>query len=270
MMYCPQFQSLTTFRKLGPTERIHYRDKLREARYAALADAEGFGLICFALESLGLRLLEKEATLEKYRSHIGELAAESPILTDLPDKFPSKFKSFSALYQIVKKARNDAMHLGAYARHATTAAIELCIGLEESLMMNSARIVGDLMVTSPVIVESWQPVASARQLMLMHSFSFLPVRMNDSWWLISELCLAKYLEANFSTKRDCLGQTIEVAKSNGLEMIHIKDEELLQVNTAVSDVLQRSSVTNCTMLWLVVDAAKPSHLVGVLTPFELM
>ena len=36
---------------------MHYRDRFREARYAALADAEGFEAICFALEALGLRLL---------------------------------------------------------------------------------------------------------------------------------------------------------------------------------------------------------------------
>ena len=30
-------------------ERIYYRDQLRAGRYAALADAEGFYSICFAL-----------------------------------------------------------------------------------------------------------------------------------------------------------------------------------------------------------------------------
>ena len=38
-------------------ERLHHRDQLRDARYAALADAEGFPIICFALEALGVRLL---------------------------------------------------------------------------------------------------------------------------------------------------------------------------------------------------------------------
>ena len=32
-------------------KRLHYRDGLRAARYAALADADGFEAICFALEA---------------------------------------------------------------------------------------------------------------------------------------------------------------------------------------------------------------------------
>ena len=54
----------STSRDLEPHERVHYRDRFREARYAALADAEGFGAICFALEALGLRLLGKQGVLE--------------------------------------------------------------------------------------------------------------------------------------------------------------------------------------------------------------
>lgn len=35
---------------------IYLRDSLREARYGALADAEGFQQMCFAIEALGQRL----------------------------------------------------------------------------------------------------------------------------------------------------------------------------------------------------------------------
>ena len=106
------------------------------------------------------------------------------------------FSSFDSLFDLVKTARNDAMHTGVYARHATAAAIELCIGLETALMnvANMPRtIVKDFMVKSPIIVESWQPVAFARQLMLTHSFSFLPVQRDGKWMLISEGAIAKYL-----------------------------------------------------------------------------
>lgn len=85
-----------------PQERIFYRDRLREARYAALADAEGFGAICFALEALGLRLLKKQAALGSYREKILEQALHSLVLVDAV--FPSRFKSFEALYTIVNNA----------------------------------------------------------------------------------------------------------------------------------------------------------------------
>ena len=261
----------STSRDLEPHERVHYRDRFREARYAALADAEGFGAICFALEALGLRLLGKQAVLEQYKPKIAACAANSPVLTELPDRFPSRFKSFEALYRTVQTARNDAMHIGAYARHATEAAIELCIGLEEALMADVERTVGNVMVTSPMTVEPWQPVAHARQLMLMHSFSFLPVRLDASWWLVSELGLAKFLGVNGETKRANLGMTIQAAKTAGMELVELNDEaDLLRADTPIADVLQRSKVQDGPMLWLVVDDKHPDHLAGVLSPFELM
>ncbi|UJB64398.1 hypothetical protein YS110_06375 [Acidovorax sp. YS12] len=256
-------------RELGQDECVHYRDRLREARYTALADAEGFGAICFALESLGLRLLGEQAALERYKPRIAVRARKAPVLTALAMSFPSTFKPFDALFRTVQAARNDAMHTGAYARHATDAAIALCIGLEDALMADVERTVGNLMVASPVTVMQWQPVAHARQLMLMHSFSFLPVRLEGSWSLISELGLAKYLGAA-GTKRARLGETIEHARAAGLELVQLRDEDLLRVDMPVDEVLQRSRVRDGPMLWLVVDKERPEHLAGVLSPFELM
>ena len=271
MSRCRPSRSDPEFRDLEPRERVHYRDRFREARYAALADAEGFEAICFALEALGIRLLGEQATLERYKPRIATCAQQSPVLTKLAADFPSRFKSFEALYRTVQTARNDAMHIGAYARHATEAAIELCIGLEEALMADVERTVGNVMVTSPMTVEPWQPVAHARQLMLMHSFSFLPVRIDASWWLVSELGLAKFLGVNGETKRAHLGMTIHAAKAAGMGMVELDDEDdLLRADMPIADVLQRSNVQDGPMLWLVVDDTHPDHLAGVLSPFELM
>lgn len=256
-------------RRLEPAECVHYRDQFRAARYAALADAEGFGAICFALEALGLRLLGKQGTLERYKDRIAGYASLSSVLSDLATRQPSRFKSFEALYKTVQTARNDAMHIGAYARHATEAAIELCIGLEEAMMVEVVRTVGNVMVVSPVTVANWQVVAHARQLMLMHSFSFLPVRLDTSWWLISELGLAKFLSGN-GQKKARLGLTIQEARGAGMEMIEVLDQDVLSATMSVEDVLQKAQVKNGPMLWLVVDEKHPDHLAGVLSPFELM
>lgn len=257
-------------RALAPEERIYYRDRFRDARYAALADSEGFGAICFALEAFGLRLLGARASLEGYKGKIAAFVRSSLVLSELSEKFPSRFKTFEALFVTVQNARNDAMHLGAYARHATAAAIELCIGLEEALMAGVNRTVGNLMVTSPVSVQPWQPIAHARQLMLMHSFSFLPVRLGHEWCLISELCLAKYLGVNAGVKKIRLGETIEEGAASELEIIKIPKEKLLHVNQRVTDVLKHAQVESSSTLWLVVDENRPDHLAGVLSPFELM
>ncbi|MBV7457912.1 hypothetical protein KW843_25790 [Acidovorax sp. sif1233] len=251
-----------------PRERLFYRDRLRSARYAALEDAEGFEEICFALEALGLRLLGKQEALGLYRDQIALQANRALVFSELPGAFPLRFKSFGALFSIVQAARNDAMHTGSYARHATQAAIELCIGLEEALMAGVERTVENLMVSSPVAVESWQPVAHARQLMLMHSFSFLPVRLDGAWCLVSELGLAKYLSEGPRKTRLC--ESIAAARSNGMQVREIAPEELLRAGMTVADVLAGAQVQDGPMLWLVVDQRQPDHLAGVLSPFELM
>ena len=253
---------------LQPRERLFYRDRLRSARYAALADAEGFEAICFALEALGLRLRGRQEALGLYRENIAPQATKALVFSELPGAFPLRFKPFAALFSIVLAARNDAMHTGSYARHATQAAIELCIGLEEALMAGVKRTVENLMVSSPVIVESWQPVAHARQLMLMHSFSFLPVRLDRAWCLVSELGLAKYLSEGDRKSRLC--ESIAAARTNGMQVREIGDGELLRAGMPVADVLTSAQIQDGPMLWLVVDQRQPDHLAGVLSPFELM
>ena len=91
-------------------------------------------------------------------------AQQSPVPTQLAADFPSRFKSFEAFYRAVQTACNDTMHVRICARHATGAAIERCIGLEEALRAAAERTVGNVLVTSPMTVEPWQPVAHARQL----------------------------------------------------------------------------------------------------------
>ncbi len=258
------------YRPLADVERVHYRDQLRAARYAALADAEGFGEICFALEALGLRLLGQQADLGAYEERIGMCAQKSHQLTEMAKRAPSRFKTFDALYRIVRTARNDAMHMGAYARHATEAAIELCIGLEEALMVEAKPTVGSVMVNSPIVVEDWHPVAQARQLMLMHSFSFLPLRLDKQWWLVSELGLARFLNVGREEKIKRLGLSLAAAGAMTLELVPIGDGQLLRPNTPVRDVLNAARVQDGPMLWLVVDELQRDRLAGVLSPFELM
>jgi hypothetical protein len=247
-------------------ERLHYRDRFRAARYSALADAEGFGEICFAIEALGLRLCGEEAAMGSYLKHIQPLAADSTVLVSLTNQFPALFTRFEALYATIKNARNDKMHAGVYARHATTAAIELCIGLEEALMAEQQirrETVADFMVKGPVVVEPWQPVAHARQLMLMYSFSYLPVYINR-WLLVPEVSMARYLHRN-PNRKGLLATPIEEAATTGLELA---TATVVAPTDNVSDLLKTANAINAPMLWLVQD--EHHHLCGVLSPFELM
>lgn len=199
-------------------------------------------------------------------SRLRNLSTESVVLNDLSNDFPTSFTRFEALYATVKSARNDAMHTGVYARHATLAAIELAIGLEEALMKEQEvprRKVVDFMVKSPVSVELWQPVAHARQLMLMHSFSFLPI-YQETWKLLSEISMVKYLNSGKKWK-DLLGTRIEDAVRDGLKLI---DAKVVGWDDDVANVLATVDVPNSQTLWLVEE--RPGVLAGVLSPFELM
>jgi hypothetical protein len=254
---------------IGPTlswnERLHYRDRLRASRYSALADSEGFGEICFAVEALGLRLLGKESTMHGYFEKIKPLIFDSIVLTTLTEQYPELFTTFDALYAGLKAARNDAMHTGVYARHATSAAIELCIGLEEALMAEQQlprETVADFMVKAPMIVMPWQPVAHARQLMLTHSFSYLPVFL-QSWKLVPEISMAKYLRHESRKRR--MACSIEDAVNDGLELI---DAIMVEATAKVENLLNANNNINVPMLWLVQD--RNGDLCGVLSPFELM
>lgn len=244
-------------------ERLYHRDELRAGRYAALADAEGFHAICFALEALGLRLNGRKAALGDYKTALSDLARSSVVLSQLSESHPERFSRFHTLFAFVKSARNDAMHTGVYARHATAAAIELCIGLEEALMKEQQiprQTVQDFMVKTPVTLEPWQPVAHARQLMLTHSFSFLPVFIG-TWKLLSETALARYMRSD-KDWAGLLSRTIEHAAPNlnliDAKVVHLKDE--------VAQLLAGGDQE--TRLWLVVD--NHTRLCGVLSPFELI
>jgi hypothetical protein len=259
-------------------EALFYRDRLRAARYSALADAEGFLEICFAIESLGIRLLKQQATLGKdgngYEPCIRALAQRVTERIQLELRYPGCFSRFQALYETLRKARNDAMHTGSYARHATSAAIELCIYLEEALMATQdiSRKVSDYMVKAVIQVERWHPVAHARQLMLTHSFSFLPVYINGQWKLLSELSIARFLPQSLSrTEREKrLGTSIEDAAAADVACLCLLDASKVKADSDVDSLLTSSGDTTAPSLWLVPDENRPEVLLGILTPFELM
>ena len=260
-------------KSLSVEESLFYRDRLRSARYAALADAEGFSEICFAVEALGIRLLEKQATLALYKQHIADMAQRVTHKDTLAKDFPGCFTRFDALYSAMSKARNDAMHTGAYARHATLVAVELCIYLEEALMAAPQKPskVSDYMVRSVVVVEPWQPVAHARQLMLTHSFSFLPVYVDNGWKLLSELSVARFLSPSLSrNQREVrLGTKIQDAKA-AVDSLCLLPAVEVKADSSIDDLLDHTKCATAPTLWLVPDDKNRGSLQGVLTPFELM
>jgi hypothetical protein len=255
---------------LTPDERLHYRDSLRSARYETLADAEGFESICFAVERLGMRLHGQVAAMGQYRAALRVLANESTIFSELPAQFPQLFMPFDALFEAIRLARNDAMHTGVYARNITHKATELCLGLEDALMANGRldedAIVAHFMVRSPIVVEGWQPVAHARQLMLTYSISYLPWWCGDKWMLLSETSVLRYLRSA-QTSSERVGFPARQLQTAALDLI---DAVTVAPNTKIGELLSMLPEDNASKLWLVVDSTTPERLLGVFTPFDLL
>jgi hypothetical protein len=247
---------------------LHFRDELREARAAVLRDAEGFQHILFVFERLGSHLLKRIGDLDHYRTQIVALAEQSPLASQIPAELPGWHTSFEVKYEIVREARNSALHQGALARHLTANAVELSLVLEEAIMQEHDR-VRDFMVTNPVCAHMWQPLSFIRQTMLVNSFSYLPVPIeeagNTAWPLISDFNLARYLRSATNSgdaKRRLaqqLGQAVELGGVKLLPTKTLRPEDNVQ-----------AALLEAEGLPAVVPSPDGKDLIGILTPFDLL
>ena len=259
----PQSDELTFVITLTLAQRKWMRDELREARAKVLADSEAFPRVLFALERLGKLLAPKESSLGKFRPYLLELAAESPLASELPSTNRSLHTPAPELFRLVKDGRNDALHQGARVRHLSDTAVRFALVLEDALMnleTDDVR-VGDVMVRDVTVAESWYPVAFVRQRMLEYAFSFLPIQTGGEWRLISDLALAKYVSNGSNSKRaERLSATIETAIIQGLST-----DASIQVaaDSEIKCVLDQ--LGHCPAL--IFD---DERLVGIVTAFDLL
>jgi hypothetical protein len=98
-----------------------FANELRSARLATLADAEAFDKIIHVVERLGYYLTKEHlgdkgdyGSLDKYKDTITQIADKSG-LSKPPNKHQPYLTPFSRLYELVREARNDALHQGAFA-----------------------------------------------------------------------------------------------------------------------------------------------------------
>jgi predicted transcriptional regulator len=247
--------------------RLYFRDQLRAARAKALEDAEGFQDVLFCLERIGIHLSDKVEGLAEYKGKLADIAANSPLATDVPANASTWHSSFHDLYDELRLARNDAVHQGAYARTLTSHAVELVLILEDAFM-SEARKVSQFMVRDPVCARPWQPVSFIRQQMLIHSFSYLPLfgESDRSWRLVPEHSVARYLRsAKDRTERSRrlatpLGKAI---CSGGLP--------LLKASTVSPDTELEVAIKSLDEHpILVVNGEGPDSLVGILAASDVL
>jgi hypothetical protein len=254
-------------RPLTPIEARYFRDQLRSARAIALADAEGFPELLFCIERFGTRLTDSVRSLEHYKGSIVNFARDSALAESIPRQFGNLLTPFPRLYEIVREARNEALHHGAYARNLTTCAIQLALVLEDALMADR-HTVGDYMVRGPVCAESWQPMSLVRQQMLANSYSYLPVLITEEgvpiWRLVSDHWVATYLRKG--DRKKLLAKRLEVA-------IQESPKELPQAPTCNADTPIGNALSileDRGLPLLIFDELHPARLIGVVTAFDLL
>ena len=244
----------------------HFLTDLRAARAAALADAEGFDEVLFAIERLGAFLLEKSASLAKYREPLRLLSMRSALASDGGSEPTTNTLRFERVFDLVNEARNDALHQGAAARHITRHCVDLALILEEA-MLSSTRQVRDFMSSAPVEAKLFEPVASIRRTMLMNAYSYLPVKTSDGWKLVADVAIARFLRRaeSMTARTTRLGMSLKIASTqHGLELIQpgmscVASDD---VSVLVSNLDERPV--------LVLREDLDGELVGLVTAFDLL
>lgn len=234
-----------------------------------MRDAEAYEEILFTIERYGSALTGKIGTLWDYGPAIKARAECSPLAEDIPRKHRDWHVPFSELYEVVRDARNDALHQGAFARHLTRHAIQLILVLEDTLN-DKANTVGDFMVRDPVCTYPWQPVSFVRQQMLANNFTYLPIwdrKIGEpEWRLISDRAVATYLRSAHGNKerKTRLATTVEDAvATDALELEKVRCHHSGTSVEEIIDTLDHSPV-------LITDRDYHERLVGILTPFDLL
>lgn len=251
------------------SEALFFRDQLREARASAGRDSEGYQEVLFALERIGIRLRGKMSTLGGYRAHLCDLAAQSASARSLPTRWPEFHMPFDDLYDEVLRARNDALHYGAFVRLLTVHAVQLTMILEDALMAD-AKQVSHFMVRSPASALLWQPISFVRQVMLANAFSYLPVFdpsiSPGKWRLVSEGEVAKFLrsaQTNEERNKRLATALKDAVQGEGLKLHETKTVPPDTPLQLVLDALSKYPV-------LVIKGENPEELLGIVTASDVL
>jgi predicted transcriptional regulator len=247
----------------------HFRDQLKAARANAFRDAEGFQEILFVIERLGFLLTNrpKALTLGDFKPKLEKLSEKSSFANEIPERWRLLHTPIPELYEMVRIARNDALHQGAFARHLTVHAVELALILEDALMDGSNK-VSDFMIRNVVVAQEWQPISFVRQEMLVNSYSYIPLLRQENgvpkWYLISDYNVARCIPSDRGAKKDRYLQTIKDAL--GSRDLVIEEANLCEGDTTVEKA--RKMLNNKPLL--ITHKTEVGQILGIITAFDLL
>lgn len=229
----------------------------RDGRALILRDAESFHEAATTLEQIGKILSGKiQNGLGKYRDVLLELMKMSE---------QDRIAENERLFDVVKDARNMAVHEGSFARHLSSRLIDLFLILEEAIM-TKLQCVEDIMVRNPVVAETWQMVANARRDLLANSFSFLPILHNGKWQLIADSEVMRFLRNPSNLpKNDRLSMSLDATiKDGSVCLISVKTCAPTDTIVHLTEIIE-----NLPVLVIKEFDGEPK-LLGIVTPFDLL
>ena len=239
-------------------EWVSCLSNLRDARALILRNAESFHEAATALEQVGQVLSGKiRNSLSKYEPELLELTTVTG---------RHEITETARLFNVIREARNDAVHEGAWARHLNSRLIDLFLILEESIM-SKLTCIEDIMVRNPVIAEPWHMVAHIRKTMLANSFSFLPILWAGEWHFVSDTMIMRYLHgaSNRDDKKERLQKQIQYVIQAG----EIKPTPAVYCPPKNTIVQLLAEMVDGPIL-VVEEAGGTSRLLGIVTSFDLL
>lgn len=238
-----------------PSVALEFAGRLRTARSAALADAEGYLAVVQAVEELGNFLACKsDRALGQLGGVLGHLVKKAS---------PEQHAEFGSLLDALREGRNDAVHVGARARRMARQAVDVAIALEEALMeMAGEPKVEHYMVKDVTRAEGWHTVAMARRSMMAHQFSALPVYLDGVWRVLRDRDVAAFWRGRGSKERD--KRVDEAFKGGDLRPALVVG----RCDSLVVAARKFKDDPGGAMLAVVCD--EDHQLVGIVTPFDLL
>ena len=239
---------------------------MQKARYQVLVDGENWLEIAQAIEAVGNAIaMEKEVGkgLGKLKKSLQQFVKKCHPTTGQEKEKVERgpFEStFENLLAEVIEARNQEAHTGAAARAAARIATVAGIYLEDALMAASGAEkdgVKAYIQTEVVRAYKWQRLGECRRLMLIHSFSYLPVKIGNEWKILADADLAKYLADKGPDGRK---QTVEDAKKNGLKIKKADEVKSAYSKLRALEIMKGKAAV----------VMREGDLVGIITPFDLL
>ena len=248
------------FKKLSMAQRVEILSRLRDARAKVLRDAESFREASTVLEFIG----------QIVRGKIGNglKCYENAVLSVIQITAASHVEEAKKLFDVVREARNMAVHEGAWARHLNTRLVDLFLILEEAIMAQM-KLAEDLMVRNPVTAEPWHLVSHVRSAMLANSFSAIPIYHAGKWRILTDRIILNlnYRATNAEEKRKVLATRIEKAISENW----IEPEEALQCEPKKPIIMLVHRINHLPVLVIDTNATSADNgLRGIITAFDLL